>query len=160
MSVPSAARPVTHHYLVHYPAHGPRPGDPHYAAFEAYRRKHEATAVCAVGAVQDPAFVDCSRGAPLELHHAHVEYALTNGVDPAALAKAFPGLDPAATPDQVDAWIESEANFMWLCVFHHRGAGGAHTAAAADWEAQKYVRGLITAPAGQAPPGPPTDAQT
>jgi hypothetical protein len=29
------------------------------------------------------------------------------------------------------------------CAAHHRGAGGVHTAAASDWEAERYVRNLI-----------------
>ena len=33
---------------------------------------------------------------------------------------------------------------MWLCLKHHRGAGGIHHAAYADYEAQKYVHNLIT----------------
>lgn len=30
------------------------------------------------------------------------------------------------------------------CVFHHRAAGGAHTASHSDWTASQYVRGLIS----------------
>ena len=39
--------------------------------------------------------------------------------------------------------VKSADNLVWLCEFHHRGHGGIHTAAAADYEAEKYVRGLI-----------------
>lgn len=77
----------------------------------------------------------------MELHHAHVEFALQNSVDLAWLEKDYPGV---SNPDEVGAWVESGANFVWLCVAHHRGHSGAHVASASDWEAVKYVRGLIT----------------
>ncbi len=129
---------ITHHYTVHYPAHGPRPGDPHYVDFEAYRKSHLPTAQCYVG--QRVGFDECILDKPLELHHAHIEWSLTNGVSFAALEKDYPGI---SNPDQVGAWVESEQNFRFLCQFHHRGPGGAHTAAHADWEAQSYVPDLI-----------------
>jgi hypothetical protein len=44
----------------------------------------------------------------------------------------------------VGAWVESADNLRWLCVFHHRGPGGAHTASHADFEAELYVLGLIS----------------
>jgi hypothetical protein len=77
----------------------------------------------------------------LELHHAHVEFSLQNGIDLAALERDFPGI---SDPTSVGAWVESDQNFRWLCVFHHRGPGGAHTAAHADWEASQYVPSLIS----------------
>ncbi len=77
----------------------------------------------------------------LELHHAHIEFSLQNGVDLAALEKDYPGI---SDPSQVGAWVETAANFRWLCAEHHRGAGGAHTASHSDWEAEQYVRGLIS----------------
>ena len=40
-------------------------------------------------------------------------------------------------------WAESDANFLWLCARHHRGFGGVHHAAAADWEAAQYVQNLL-----------------
>ena len=132
---------VTHRYLIHYPAHAPREGDPHYRAFNAYHRAHAASATCYVG--DRIGYGSCSPG-PLELHHAHVEFSLQNGVDPVALAVDVPHLSPDATEEQIAEWVESDENFRWLCVFHHRGHGGAHTAAHSDWEAGLYVRGLIS----------------
>ena len=75
------------------------------------------------------------------MHHAHVEFSLQNGISLEALESVYPGV---SNPDDLGAWVESEANFMWLCTFHHRGPGGAHTATASDWEAEKFVKGLIT----------------
>ena len=136
--VAAHAQKITHHYSIHYPAHPARSGDPHYVDFEAYRRRTKDTAKCSVGEHRDD-FTECAGG--LELHHAHVEFSLQNGVDLAWLAKDYPGIDD---PETVGAWIETAANLTWLCEQHHRGAGGVHTAAASDFEAEKYVRGLIT----------------
>ena len=127
----------SHKYLMHFPPHPARKDDPHYADFNAYHRKHAKTATCFIA---DRIGKDhCAEG-PLELHHAHVEFSLQNGVSLAALEHDYPGI---SDPDAVGAWIESEANFRWLCAYHHRGAAGAHTAAHADWEATQYIVGLI-----------------
>jgi hypothetical protein len=143
---------VTHHYLLHYPSHLPRADDPHYVDFEAYHRAHREGARCEVGlrigfdecrdAQGNPAMPGPTGIQPgLELHHAHIEFALQNGVDLKALEHDYPGV---SNPDEVGAWVESGANFMWLCAFHHRGHGGAHTASASDFEAEHYVKGLIS----------------
>ena len=62
-------------------------------------------------------------------------------MDLKALEVDFPGI---SDPSQVGAWVESDENFRWLCPFHHRGPAGAHTASHSDWEALRYVRGLIS----------------
>jgi len=132
----------THRYVMHFPAHAPRTGDPHYAAFEAYRRHTQATAVCYVG--ERVGFAYCSKG-PLELHHGVLEFAVANAADPKALHRDFPDITEDATPEQIATWLESSpSEFRWLCAFHHRGHGGAHTASHADWTAQLYVPGLIS----------------
>lgn len=135
---------VTHHYTIHYPEHDPRDGDPNYVDFEAYRRRTKATAQCAVGLHRGD-FSECSGG--LELHHAHIEFALQNGVDLQWLEVDYPGVSDPAT---VGAWVESAANLVWLCEHHHRGSGGVHLVSASDYEAEKYVRGLFDGPAKQA----------
>lgn len=132
----------THRYVMHFPAHAPRAGDVHYAAFEAYRRHTKDTAVCYVG--EHVGFGYCSKG-PLELHHGVLEFAVANAADPQALHKDFPDIPEDATAEQIATWLESSpSEFRWLCAFHHRGHGGAHTASHADWTAQLYVPGLIT----------------
>ena len=150
--VPGHEAAQSHRYVVHFPPHPARTSDPHYADFNAYHHRTRATARCYVG--ERVGWGDCrdAQGKPcpppegpgqqpgLELHHAHVEFSLQNGVSLAALEKDYPGI---SDPDQVGSWIESDANFRWLCVFHHRGPGGAHTASHSDWEAQQYVFGLI-----------------
>ena len=129
---------ISNAYVIHYPAHGPRRTDPHYLDFETYRRRTRDNAKCAI-AVEIGDASECA--GKLELHHSHIEFALTNAVNLAHLEHAYPGV---SNPDQVGAWVESAENLQWLCVKHHRGDGGVHHAAAADFEASKFVRGLIT----------------
>jgi hypothetical protein len=137
--VPAHDQPVIRRYVVRYPDHPARTDDPHYRDFEAYRRRTKDTAQCVMGLKRGD-FSECDLSAPLELHHAHVEFALQNGVDLAWLERDYPGI---ANPDEVGAWIESADNLIWLCRACHRGPGGVHVASAADYEAEKYVRGLI-----------------
>lgn len=155
---------TTHSYTMHYPPHPARTSDPHYVDFNHYHRATGPTARCAFALRFEPAdaaapvlgahggygkrligagelVAGCDLTHPMELHHAHVEFSLQNGVDLAVLERDYPGI---SDPSQVGAWVESADNFEWLCVFHHRGHGGVHVAAASDFEAERYVRGLIT----------------
>ncbi|MGN6607956.1 MAG: hypothetical protein ACTHMS_13215 [Jatrophihabitans sp.] len=152
---------VAHRYVVHYPPHPARTDDPHYKDFNHYHRTTGPTARCAFAVHatlpgdQQPLRqlaaphrllgdgelrAGCDTCCPLELHHSHIEFSMQNGVDLALLEKDYPGV---SSVDEVGAWVESAANLIWLCVFHHRGPGGAHTASASDYEAERYVRGLI-----------------
>ena len=135
--VPAHEQKVTHSYRVLYPPHPARQDDPHYKDFEEYRRRTKDTARCAIGAHRND-FSECSGG--LELHHAHVEFSLQNGVDLSWLEADYPGI---SDPDAVGAWVESADNLLWLCERHHRGADGVHVLSASDFEAIKYVKGLI-----------------
>jgi hypothetical protein len=149
--VPAHSQAETHHYLMHFPEHPAREDDPHYKDFDAYHRAHRATARCCIG--ERVGFGDCAdaQGIPaappsggeqpgLELHHAHVEFSLTNGISLTALEVDYPGI---SDPDQVGAWVESGANFRWYCAYHHRSQAGAHSASHSDFEASHYVNGLI-----------------
>jgi hypothetical protein len=156
----------THNYTMHYPPHPARTDDPHYVDFNHFHRKYGPTARCMFAVRFEPegaaapvlsgpdgtgyahrligageAVAGCDTAHPMELHHAHVEFSLQQGVDLSVLERDYPGI---SDPDEVGAWVESGENFEWLCVFHHRGHGGVHVAAAADFEAERYVRGLIT----------------
>jgi len=135
---PAHDQAIKNSYIVHYPAHEPREKDPHYKDFNAYRKATVATAVCSIGQHRGDTS-ECAGG--LELHHSHVEFSLANGVDLKWLEVDYPGI---SNPDEVGAWIETAANLVWLCEKHHRGHGGIHHAAASDFEAEKYVRGLIS----------------
>ncbi len=134
---------VSHSYTMHYPEHPARTDDPHYKDFnhihEAWKKDPEKWQ-CSIGKERDD-FSECDLTNPLELHHAHVEFSLQNGVDLAWLETTYPGVSNA---DEVGAWVESADNLLVLCRFHHRGHGGVHVAAASDYEAEKFVRGLIT----------------
>lgn len=149
--VPAHTQQESHHYVMHFPPHPARKDDPHYVDFDHYHTKTRRTARCYVGL--RIGFGDCrdDKGAAcaidsagqqsgLELHHAHVEFSLQNGVDLAALEVDYPGI---SDPTQIGAWVETEANFRWLCVYHHRAGGGAHSVSHSDWEASQYILGLI-----------------
>ncbi len=134
---------VGHSYTIHFPAHPARTADPHYRDFnhlhEAWKKDPDRWQ-CAVGKHRGD-FSECDLTRPLELHHSHIEFSLQNGVDLKWLEIDYPGVSDA---EHVGAWVESADNLEVLCVFHHRGPGGKHTAAFADFEAEQYVRGLIS----------------
>ena len=139
---PAHDQAETRHYTVHFPAHPAREDDPHYKDFNHLHRVLKADPEawqCAIGKHRGD-FSECDLSKPLELHHAHVEFSLQQGVDLKWLAVDYPGIED---PEAVGAWVESAANLLVLCVFHHRGHGGVHVASASDFEAEKYVRGLI-----------------
>lgn len=134
---------VTHSYWVSYPAHDPRPTDPHYLDFDHLRRVWKADPdkwQCEIGKHRND-FSDCDLIHPLEVHHAIIEFSLQNGVDLAWLEVDYPGI---SDPDEVGAWVESATNLQVLCRFHHRGSGGVHSATASDFSAERYIRNLIT----------------
>ena len=147
--------PVTHRYLMHYPPHPTREGDPNYVDFKHYHDKHRATARCYIGERIGCSECVDAQGHPcpppedggqqpcLELHHAHVEFSLQNGISLKALEVDYPGISKKYT---VGEWVESGANFRFLCAWHHRGAAGAHTASHSDWEASQYIGGLVERP--------------
>ena len=148
---PAHSQQVTNAYHISYPDHAPRLADPMYAAFNAFHRANQATAVCYTG--RHVGFDECAdaQGKPvvqpafgngLELHHHFLEFSVINAVDITALEVDYPNLTDAA---KVAAWAETDPNFMWLCARHHRGYGGVHHASAADWEASQYVQNLLSA---------------
>lgn len=130
---------ITHRYIIHYPEHEPRETDPHYKDFNEYRRRTKDTARCHF-AVEIGDDSECDHEHPLELHHNHIEFSLQNGVDLKLLERFYPGI---SNPDEIGAWVESATNLMWYCRRHHRGHAGVHCATASDFEAEKFVRGLI-----------------
>lgn len=134
---------VTNHYTIHYPEHFPREDDPNYKDFNAYHRRTKNDPEiykCAIGKHRND-YSDCDLTKPLELHHSHIEFSMQNGVELTWLEVDYPGVSNA---EEVGAWVETAANLEWLCIKCHRGAGGIHHASAADFEAEKYVRGLIS----------------
>lgn len=77
----------------------------------------------------------------IELHHAHIEWALINGISFDLFEADYPGI---STPDEVGLWVETAANLIWVCAYHHRGHPGHHNASKSDWEGEQYYRGLIS----------------
>ncbi len=151
--VPAHSQTVTNVYTVLYPDHYPRQEDPHYHAFEAWRKAHIAEAVCFVG--RRVGFDECAdaQGNPIpvqppvdgkgiELHHHWLEFAVINAAYLKALQIDFPDL---TTPERAAIWAETDANFLFLCVKHHRAGAGAHKIDYANFCAEEYVRNLIAA---------------
>jgi hypothetical protein len=132
----------THSYILHYPEHGPRESDPHYADFHAYKamRRKNGTYTCDF-AVEHRAgdTSECDLKAPLECHHRVIEFATMNAVDFVLLEHDYPGVSKMT----VGAWVESAVNLMLICRLHHRGPGGVHVASSADYGAEFYIRNLI-----------------
>ena len=87
------------------------------------------------------AYTGDARGG-LELHHSHIEFALQNGIDLAWLEKDYPGVSDAKS---VGAWVESGANLVFYCEYHHRGAPGVHNASSSDFEGEHYFKNMIVA---------------
>lgn len=142
--IPAHAQTVTNRYVIHYPDHEPREGDPHYADFRAWKKRQRATPGawrCAWAArVDDDS--QCAPG-PLEAHHGHIEFAMARAVDLTHLEHLYPGI---SNPDEVGAWIESDQNLILYCPRHHRSAdAGLHHLSAADFEASHFLAvGTIT----------------
>ena len=138
-----------------YPAHEPRSGDPHYAAFNAARRRLEKLGAlrCWIGNA------DCSLQYPIELHHAVVEFALANIVDETHFAQLYPEFH--VTDDETFlTWVEGEGNLLPLCKSHHTGVLGVHLLPYPGWLPQRFLKAGIGAPMrvirqGEiVPPGP------
>ena len=142
--VAAHAQRVQHRYIIHYPEHGPRESDPHYADFHAYKKNRRAKGqyYCDF-AMEHRAgdFSECDLSKPLECHHRIIEFATMNAVDLSLLEHDYPGVSAMG----VGAWVESAKNLMLLCVNHHRGAEGAHTASYSDYGASFYIRNLMSA---------------
>jgi hypothetical protein len=137
----------THTYVVRYPEHDPREHDPHKHDFLEWkrRRRENGTYVCDFATEHrggDTSECDLTR--PLEAHHRLVELAMMNEIDFTLLEADFPGI----SAQSVGAWIDSDANLTLLCVSHHRGPGGVHTASFSDFGSEYYVRDLISKAAG------------
>jgi len=134
---------VTKRYTVHYPAHPGREEDPWHADFEEFKRRRRAAGTYYCDFAQqfrEGDASECTIDKPLEAHHSIIEYALQNGVDISSLDKFYPGVAQMG----IGKWLDSDQNLTLLCVWHHRGHGGVHIISASDYEAYKFVKGLIS----------------
>jgi hypothetical protein len=134
---------VTRRYTLHYPEHEGRAEDPWHADFEAFKRRRKAnsTDYCDFGhTYRGGDSSECDLSKPLEAHHSIIEFALQNGVDIKLLEQFYPGVSQMG----IGKWVDSDQNLTLLCTWHHRGHGGVHIASASDWEAYRFVKGLIS----------------
>ncbi len=133
---------VTHSYVVHYPAHDPREHDPHKHDFLEWKRRRKDTGTWWCDFAKEHRGGDeseCDLTHPLEAHHKVVELAMLNEIDFALLEVDFPGI----STQEAGAWIDGDHNLTLLCVNHHRGPMGVHTASFSDFGSEFYIRGLI-----------------
>jgi hypothetical protein len=141
--VPAHIQKTSHSYYIRYPEHDPRAHDPHRHDFLEWkrRRKESGTWYCDFAAEHRSGDAsECDLSHPLEAHHKLIELAMMNEVDFALLEADFPGI----SAQEVGQWIDGDSNLTLLCVAHHRGPGGVHTASFSDFGSEFYVRGLIS----------------
>ena len=140
---PAHSQKVTHSYMVNYPAHPARADDPNYVDFHHIKetwQKDPTKWRGSIGAHRND-FSECDLVNPLEIHHSHIEFSMQNGIDLKWLEADYPGV---SDPNTVGAWVESANNLEVLCRSHHRSYGGVHVSTASDFEAEKYVKNLIS----------------
>jgi len=140
--VPAHLQKMTHSYTVRYPDHTSREGDPNYVDFNHLHKEWKKDPEkwrCAIGVLRGD-FTECAMDKPLELHHAHIEFALMNSVNLEWLERQYPGV---GNPDALGKWVESAENLVVLCQRHHRGHDGVHVASASDYEGIKFVKDMI-----------------
>lgn len=130
---------MTLHLREHVEDHAPREDDPHYHLFERAkaRIKRQGLWKCIV----DDELCD---GEP-ELHHTFIEFSLINSVDRDEVARGL-GLN-FETDEDFQQWVESPANLEVLCVAHHRSRYGIHMLPGPLWEATRFKRDDVAAPA-------------
>lgn len=130
---------MTLHLKQHVEEHEPRESDPHYHLFEAAksRLKKQGLWKCIIDD-------ELCQGGP-ELHHSHVEFSEANATDPGKVGRAL-GLH-FDTDEEFQQWIESPGNLEVLCAAHHRTRYGIHVLPAPLWEAVRYHREGLEAPA-------------
>ncbi|MEE6264864.1 hypothetical protein V2E29_04285 [Streptomyces diastatochromogenes] len=130
---------LTLHLSQHVEEHSPREDDPHYHLFEQAeaRLKKQGLWKCVID--------DELCGGQPELHHSHVEFSEINSTDPGKVARAL-GLH-FQTDDAFQQWIEGPGNLEVLCTNHHRTRYGIHVLPEPLWQAVRFHRAGIEAPA-------------
>ena len=130
---------LTLHLKQHVEEHEPREHDPHYHLFEAAkaRLKRQGLWKCVIDD-------ELCEGQP-ELHHSHIEFSEINATDPAKVEQAL-GLHFESDED-FQAFVESPANLEVLCSAHHRTRFGIHVLPEPLWQAVRFHREGVQAPA-------------
>jgi hypothetical protein len=128
---------------VFYPEHQSRKASAEYREVH-HRLVYELDEPCWICGVRNSTLKDPAqnpRGSTeMETHHWHVEWALTNSIDPALIITDFPALG-AADDAHLRQWLDSEGNMLVLCdVCHRHGLYGIHSITYPAWQAQRWQR--------------------
>ena len=139
------AHAVTRHLTetVYYPDHAPRTESPEYKTVH-HHLVYELDEPCWICGVRNSTLHDPEqnpRGATqIETHHAVVEWALANAVDPSLILADFPEMG-AADDAHLRQWLDSEGQMLVLCdVCHRHGMAGIHMISYPAWVVQKYLK--------------------
>lgn len=130
---------LTLHIRQHVEEHAPREHDPHYHLFETAKRrlKEQGLWKCVIND-------ELCSGEP-ELHHSVIEFSEANAVDPEKVGRAL-GLH-FDSDEAFQEWIESPGNLEVLCEAHHRRGYGIHVLPEPLWQAVRFKRADVQAPA-------------
>jgi hypothetical protein len=130
---------MTLHIRQHVEAHAPRESDPHYHLFEQAkaRLKRQGLWKCVID--------DELCGGQPELHHSIIEFSEIPAVDPHKVERAL-GLH-FENDEEFQAWVEGPANLEVLCSNHHRTHYGIHVLPEPLWQAVRFKRAGVQAPA-------------
>ena len=119
----------TIHYQVYYPNHDHRSTSNRFN-----RTKHELIHIKDV-----PCWI-CGSKEKREVHHFHVEWAFSDGVDWEKMKNLHPTYDWSQFKIPED-FVDHEYNMMVLCEDHHRGPGtGIHHIPYPIWVMQKHKK--------------------
>lgn len=128
---PAHDETVTIRFIEHWPPHAPRKGDPHYAAFNAAKRRMKALGLYKCNVLSDYHY------GQLEAHHSLVEFAHIEDVD----VQKFDELYGLHLDDEgFKNYIESPAGLEILCELHHRGQEGVHSLPEPEWNALRVAK--------------------
>jgi hypothetical protein len=138
--VPAHTEVVHLIFQQYIPSHGSRAGDPHYAVFEAARKRLKAAGklIC----------WRCGSTTNIQIHHRLVEWCSANGVSFEKFYHRYPELMTECTQEAFENAIESEGGTLPLCQKCHTGKGtGIHYVPEPIWYLGCYWKDGIPPPA-------------
>lgn len=137
--VPAHDQMITLHLKQHVEAHPTREDDPHYHLFEAAKARLKKLGLwkCVIA--------DELCGGETELHHSWLEFSDIPEADAHKVEKAL-GLHFEDDED-FQRWCESPGNLEPLCENHHRTRYGVHVLPEPLWNAVRFKRAGLPAPA-------------
>lgn len=134
--VPAHVQTRTLTETIWYPPHDHRTASPEYREVH-HHLVYELDEPCWICRVRQS---ELPKGEHMETHHAVLEWALANAVDPALVLADFPEMG-AADDRHLRQWLDSEGNMLVLCPTHHRhGLVGIHSVTYPAWVVQRYKR--------------------